>query len=266
MLKITLYLTFICLSLNSIAQSPWVNKKGSVYGQLSTSYLAYSNIFNTGPADIVESNYETKDITIGLYGEYSLSNKTSVILDLPFKNVQANNQILTGFGDPTIKIKHQISNKTPIAIYYGYTAPLSQRNGILRTGYKKHIGELGLSTGIGKEKYYVYGGFGYRYREQIPNQIIIDSEFGYKLQVAKRTLFLMLHIGGSLNTSTTEDPDGDETVLYHNNGQYLSPGLKLAYSPFQNLWINFGANFAITARNMGAAPLINFGLAYNLKK
>ena len=266
MLKITFYLTFICLSLNSIAQSPWVNEKGSFYGQLSTSYLAYNNIFNTGPADIVESNYETKDITIGLYGEYSLSNKTSMILDLPFKSVQANNQSLTGFGDPTIKIKHQISKKIPIAIYYGYTAPLSQRNGILRTGYQKHIGELGLSAGIGKEKYYVYGGIGYRYREQIPNQIIIESEFGYKLQVAKKTLFLMLNISGSLNTSSTEDHEGVETVLYHNNGQYLSPGLKLSYNLLQNFWINLAANFAITARNMGAAPQINFGLAYNFKK
>lgn len=251
---------------NAFSQSPWVNKKGSFYGQLGYTYLAYTELINEGGNNIVESPFATSDITMGLFGDYSLTNKTAVIVNLPFKSVESNNQALSGLGDATIHIKHQLPGKMPLAVYYGYTAPLSQRDGILRTGYKQHAAELGLSGGVGKAKYYTYGALGYKYRTNIPDQVMIDYEFGYKAAIAKRTLYMMLHIDGAINTSSVNDDEAEETMLYHNDGEYLAPGLKFSYNAVGDFWINLGAFGAMMARKMGAAPTVSVGLAYDLKR
>ena len=262
----TLYFVLFLLSINSYSQSPWINKKGSIYSQISLTYLSYNNIIRERAGDITTSNYNIKDITSGVYGNYSITDKSSVIINLPYKSVEYNNESLSGIGDATFKIKHRLPIKIPFAIYSGYTAPLSQRKNFLRTGYKQHAIEMGLSIGFSKQKYYTYTAFGYKYRANIPDQAIINTEFGYKLKLAKKTMYVILNINGALNTSLTEDDEGLETALYHNNGQYLSPGLKLAYNPIDNFSINLSAFGAFIARQMGAAPTINMGIAYHLKK
>ena len=78
-------------------------------------------------------------------------------------------------------------------------------------------------------------------------------------------LYLMFHIDGALNLNEILDTEADETVLYHNNGQYLSPGIKASLNAFSNWWINLGAYGAIIARNQGSAPALSIGLAYKSK-
>ena len=260
-----LLLLTICflVAISGFSQSPWVNKKGSFYGQLSTTFLSYNSIINDNYNDIIESEFTTNDITVGFFGDYSLTNKTAVIVDLPFKSVEHNGQSLSGLGDAKIKVKHQLADKIPFAVHYGYTAPLSERSGILRTGYKQHAAELGLSAGIGKSKYFTFGSLSYKYRTDIPDQVIFESEFGVSTEVADKVLFVIFRLDGALNTSSVEDLQGDETVLYHNNGEFVSPGLKFSYNVTKKFWINAGFFGAVHARKLGAAPTMNFGLAYN---
>jgi len=265
MQKAILYLSLFLFPLSGIAQSPWVNKKGSIYGQVSSSYLDYNKIYN-GLGNVVGSPYTTTDLTVGLFGEYSITDKTSVLVDLPFKSVQSNDQSLSGIGDTKIKLKHQLSTKVPLAIHGGYTAPLSQRKDFLRTGYKQHAIDLGLSIGLGKKKFYTYASLSYSYRTNIPDQIIADAEFGYITSFLKRDLYLMFHFSGTVNTSYSFDSEAAKTMLYHNNAEYLSPGLKLSYNPAGNFWLNLGANSALNASNVPAVRVYSIGLAYSLKK
>lgn len=163
-------------------------------------------------------------------------------------------------------MKYQILKKIPLAAYVGYTAPTAERDGIVRTGYAKQAIEAGLSGGLAKENVFGYATVGYRNRTDIPDQVTLEFEVGTNIKFEDRQLYLMFHIDGALNTSETTDPEADESALYHNNGQFLSPGLKAAFNVYDNWWINIGSFGAFEARNQGAAATFTVGLAYNLKK
>lgn len=267
-MKNTLYVCLLLsfLSVGSYAQSPWVNPKGSFYGQVSGTYLGYSSVINDELNQIVPVDFSTQDITTSLYADYSLSDKFAVIANLPFKSVLHNEQRLSGLGDPNLKVKYQILKKIPLAAYVGYTAPFSKRNGVLRTGYNQHAAELGLSVGKGNEKYFVYGGLGLRYRANIPNQVLLEFEYGYQFSLAKKPLYVIFRVDGMLNTSSVIDAEAGQANLYHNNGEFISPAVKFAYNAFNNVWINAAVHSAVFVKNFGASSTFNVGFAYKLTR
>lgn len=264
--KVVVFFIAFLVSQVAFAQSPWVGNKGSLYVQPSMTFLSYDKVFTSTSGEIIQADYATTDLTIGLFGDYSVTDNTAIIVNIPFKSVDYFNQSLSGLGDPSIKIKHQISDKRPFAIHYGYTAPLSKREGVVRTGYSQHAFDLGLSAGIGREKFFSYASLGYRYRNNIPDQIIVDAEFGLSRSLNKRKLYLMLHLDAALNTTTTQDPEGLQSGLYHNDGEFVSPAVKVSYNVAGKFWLNLGAGGAVYARHLGAAPTLSFGVAYNLKR
>ncbi len=258
-------LLFLLSATIGFSQSPWVNPKGSSYTQLSTTFLSYSSVFND-QGNVDETDFSTSDMTIGFFGDYSLSNKFAVTINFPIKSVEFNEEELSGLGDPRIRFKYQISGHKPLTVYAGYTAPLSERTGPLRTGYNQHALELGLSKGFSKNDYYGYGSLGYRYRTNIADQILIGGEIGTSISAFNRPLFLIFNLDGAINLSTEEDDDAANSVLYHNNSEFLSPGIKVSYNIFDHFWINAGGAGAFQAKNLGAAPTLSIGIAYNVKK
>lgn len=252
------------MSFSSFGQSPWVDNKGSVYAQLSGTFIAYNTIFNND-GEGAENTFDTNDRTIGLYASYSLTDRTGVQIDLPFKAVSSDGNSLNALGDISVKVKHELFKSLPLTAFAGYVAPTATREGSLRTGYQQHAVDLGLSTGFSRNSAFGYLGVGHRYRADIPNQITIDTEIGTTANFGERELLLIFHIDGALNLDELEDPEGDQSVLYHNNGQFLSPGIKISLNVVSNWWINFGTYGAIIATNQGAAPSVSIGIAYNKK-
>lgn len=263
--RIVLFFTLLMFSLSAFAQSPWVNKKGSLYAQLSNTGISYNSVFTT-TGEVVQTDVTTSDRTIGLFADYSISDRFSVLLDVPFKIVSIDDESLSGLGDPKIGFKYQFLDKIPFAVFTNYTAPASERTGALRTGYNEHAIDLGVSGGYSKTEFYTYGSVGYRYRTNLPDQILIDSELGFNISLFKKQAFFIVYIKGGLNTSRAEDVEADESVLYHNNSDYLSPGVKFSLNLFNNFWLTAGGAGAFVSRNSGAAPSGSIGIAYNLQK
>lgn len=257
--------SFLIISASTLlAQSPWVDDKGSIYAQLSVTSITYDAIFNND-SEGTQNSFDTSDRTIGLFAAYSLTDRTGIQIDLPYKAVSAEDNSLSALGDISVKLKHELFKEFPLTAFAGYTAPTATRDGALRTGFEQHGVDLGLSTGFSRNSTFGYFGAGHRYRSDIPNQIIIDTEIGTKANIGKKDLYLIFHIDGALNLTETTDPEADATVLYHNNGQYLSPGIKLSLNVVNNWWVNFGTYGAITATNQGAAPSLSLGIAYSKK-
>ena len=127
---------------------------------------------------------------------------------------------------------------------------------------------MGLSIGHSNDEFYTYLSGGYKYRTNIPGQVIIDSEIGTSIDIGERKLLLAFHIDAAVNTSDLDEPDLPtlNSNLYNYNGQYVSPGIKISYNVFSNFWINVASFGAVFAENQGAAPSLNVGLAYNRKK
>ncbi|MFK8037619.1 MAG: hypothetical protein AB8B74_04965 [Crocinitomicaceae bacterium] len=266
--KINVFSFLILFSVNVHSQSPWVNKKGSLYGQVSFTNLSYSSVINDELNEIVPTDFKSRDLTTSLFADYSLTDKMAVLANLPFKAVQHNNQSLSSLGDPTLKLKYRFLKNIPLAVNVGYMAPFSKREGVLRTGYSQHAAELGLSIGKGKERSFMYGGLGYRFRANIPSQALVEFEYGHQFLLTKKQkpFYLIFRIDGALLTSQTEDEEAGLANFYHNGGEFLSPALKLSFNAFGNFWFNAAAHSAVIVRNFGASSTLNFGLAYKIEK
>ena len=68
------------------------------------------------------------------------------------------------------------------------------------------------------------------------------------------------------NTSEIQDLGAGQANLFHNDGEFLSPALKLSYNAFDKFWINTGIHSAVFVRNFGAASTLNLGFAYKLER
>jgi len=259
--------TFLLLLASTLifAQSPWVENKGSFYAALTGTSITYTDIFNS-EGEGAQNAFETSDGTISFYGNYSLTDRTAIVVDLPFKVVSIDSSSLSALGDLKFQVKHELLKGFPLTAFASYAAPTATREGALRTGFRQHAVDGGLSTGFSRGSAFGYFGGGYRYRSEIPNQIVIDTEIGTKIELGSRALYLIFHIDGALNLDDAEDPEADGSVLYHNNGSFLSPGIKAGLNIADNWWINFGTYGAITATNQGAAPSLSLGVAYKYSK
>ena len=79
-------LIILILSISGYSQSPWTQEKGKFYTQLSfTSIAGYSSLF--GDPDY-NTERELSDRTLQLFGEYGLSDKTALLLSVPFKMIE----------------------------------------------------------------------------------------------------------------------------------------------------------------------------------
>lgn len=264
--KIFLLTLLLLQSARAFAQSPWINNKGSFYSQVSLTYLSYGSVINEKVNTIEPAEFRTRDITTNLFLDYSINNKLALVVNLPYKAVQYNDQSLSSLGDPSIKLRFKILQNIPLSVNIGYTAPLSTREGILRTGYKQHASELGFSIGKGRKKSFTYGGLGYRNRANIPNQVLVEYEYGYRFSLANNSFYTIFHIDGMLNTSDIEDNDAEDANLFHNNGEFISPAIKLSYNALDNFWFNLAIHSAVFVRNFGASSTFTFGLAYKLEQ
>ena len=259
---ILLFISLFGFTAIGFTQNPWVNKKGSLYAQVSATFIPKYTVGFQDDGGVEELPFATNDRTFSFYGSYSLTDRIEVTLNILQKAVSAEGNSLNNLGDPDLQLKYQIPGNIPLAVYGSYTAPLSEREGILRTGYNQHAAEAGLSVGMSKKNMFAYVSSGFRYRDNIPNQISIEAEVGTVKNFGTNALLLAFHIDGFINTSEVTDPLGDQTFLYHNNGSFISPGIKASLNISKNWWVNVSGFGAIVAANQAASPALSIAVAY----
>jgi len=193
-----------------------------------------------------------------------IEKKGSIYVSVNFSNISYDD-IFNNEGEG-LENTFETNDRTLSLYAQYYSIPTGTRDGVLRTGYVQHSIDGGLSTGFASGSNFAYLGAGFRYRNEIPNQFILDAEFGTKAYIGKKCLYLILHVDGALNFSEIEDPEADQSVLYHSNAEFLSPGIKLGLYLSDRLWLNVGTYGAIIAKNLAAAPSISIGVAWKLSK
>ena len=148
MKKIT-QLLILFFSLTIFSQGPWTKEKGKFYTQLSfTTIPNYNTLFGNPDYEIEGS---ISDNTIQFYGEYGISNKTTLLLNVPIKIISFDQNVVcvttpcnniknkeNAIGNIEIGIKHnfykkdwllsgQLSIETNTSSFY--------KNSGIRTGY-----------------------------------------------------------------------------------------------------------------------------------
>ena len=269
-------LLFLCISISAFSQSPWTQEKGKFYTQLSfTTIPNYDTLFGDPEYKI---SGEITDNTFQFYGEFGLSNKTTLILNVPYKiitNKGLVNPCLIApcpeysneekaFGNISIGLKHNFYKKDwLISGQFSVEANTSSYNTTsgIRTGYDAYTFTPLLIAGKGLGKSYLQAFVGADIRtNNYSSNFKIGGEYGTKLG-EKFWLIGFLDIVKSFENGDVNLPFANQlTGLYVNDQEYGGFGFKGIYEIKSNFGINAGLGGAFFGNNVAKQGAFTFGV------
>ncbi|WP_299833943.1 transporter [uncultured Tenacibaculum sp.] len=277
MKKLAYFLLF-CLTVNTYAQSPWTQKKGEAYLQLNfTTIPSYSDIF--GNPDF-QTEREISDNTLQLYAEYGISDKTTLIANLPLKFVSTGDLVNaspvsvtaegseTSLGNIQLGVRHNFYNKKWLIsgqlMVVANTGSFDAATG-LRTGYDAWTFTPVISAGRGFDKWYIQAFTGVDIRtNEYSSAFKLGGEAGYKVG---SWLWLAGFLDGvaSFQNGEVQQPITNLlTSLYVNDQSYAAFGFKIIGEINKNFGANVGLGGALSGRRVAKSPALSFGLYYKL--
>jgi hypothetical protein len=267
--------TLLFISIYAFSQSPWTQEKGKFYTQLSlTSIPSYNTLF--GDPDYTIDG-EITDNTIQFYGEYGLTDKTTLLLNLPYKAVKYNRNVIcvttpcnsiknqkSSLGNIELGLKHNFYKKDwLISGQFSVEANTSSYNvnSGVRTGYNAWSFTPLFIAGKSFGKAYVQTFIGANIRtNNYSSNFKIGGEIGRK--IAKNIWLIgFLDISKSLENGTIILPTENLfNGLYVNNQEYGSFGFKGIGEFSETFGITAGFGGAFFGNNVAKAPALTFGL------
>ncbi|TCI92123.1 hypothetical protein [Tenacibaculum sp. M341] len=271
------YLLFFSASI-AFSQSPWTKKKDEAYLQLSfTTISGYTELF--AKEDAFSTNREISDNTLQLYAEYGLSDKTTLIANVPLKLVSSGDLVdtavnlttessLTSLGNIQFGVKHNFYNKkwliTGQLMIEANSGDFELASG-LRTGYDAWSFVPVVSVGRGFDSWYIQAFTGVDIKtNEYSSAFKLGGELGYKttdwLWIAGFLDGLASFQNGEVAIPVTNTLTG----LYVNNQSFAAFGLKLIGEFNDNFGANLGFGGALSGRRVAKAPALSVGVYYKL--
>ncbi len=271
----------LCLLFGPLqAQSPWVPGQGN--GLLSTNLsaiLPYNATFNAGGEDRLY-NKQVLDMTLGIYGEYGVTERLAFIGNLPLKYLSttaysgescstcaftATEGNIAGLANTTFGAKYVLYNKGLIvSSQFTIDAPTGRFDNAtaLRTGYNDWGFTPMVSIGAGLGNAYVYGYGGLQFTTgNISHGTNSGFEAGYGFFKKRFYLAVGSNVRLSLNNVPNTEPiDNIYNALYVNNQEWVSMYVKLLYMlKTDQTGIQFVFGGAPYANQSAIAPSLNIG-------
>ncbi|CAM1341259.1 transporter [Tenacibaculum amylolyticum] len=277
-MKKLVYFLLFTLSLSTYAQSPWTQKKGEAYLQLTfTTIPKYSELY--GNPDY-SSEREISDNTLQLYAEYGLSDKTTLIANLPLKLVASNDLVtatatpitteesLTSLGNVQLGIKHNFLNKKWLVsgqlTVEANTGTFNAASG-LRTGYDAWTFTPIVSIGRGFNSWYIQAFTGVDIRtNEYSSAYKLGGELGYKAADWLWVAGFLDGVASFQNGEAVIPVTNTLTGLYVNNQSYAAFGLKFIGEINKNFGANLGLGGALGGRRVPKSPALSVGVYYKL--
>ncbi len=274
--SITFLMLVFCTSI--FAQSPWTKKKGEVYTQLSYTAIAnYTSLFGNPDYD---TEREVTDNTVQLYGEYGITDKTTLLVNLPIKllktgslTTESNSFITTEeskstLGNIELGVKHNFYNKKWLVSgqvnIEANTGSYEEDSGI-RSGYDAWTVTPLLSVGRGFDGLFVQGFVGANFRtNEYSSNFKIGAEVGKKM-LKRFWLIGFVDIVKSLENGDVILPVPNwATGLYVNDQEYGAYGLKVIgeITPKMGALAGFGGAFF--GNNVAKKAAVNIGVYYKM--
>ncbi|MEM7101967.1 MAG: hypothetical protein AAF502_02475 [Bacteroidota bacterium] len=268
---------FIFLTTFAFAQSAWTQPKGGGFAQLGlTSIPKYSSIY-TQDGESFNTSREISDKTIQLYGEYGIRDKTTIILAVPLKIVQAGDSsdvadlpisiqdgTLFGFGNIEIGVRQKLySGKFELSVQVKGelgTGSFDQPTG-LRTGFDTWGLQSLISIGTGIDDGYVFGYVGGGFRTgSYSSYFKTGLEGGYTF-FDRVTLAVFLDVLTSFKDGNRFDPiQNIETGLYLNDQQYVAYGFKVLGQITDLIGVSAAFGGAASGNLVPRSPSLNLGV------
>ncbi|NOZ46018.1 MAG: hypothetical protein GXO79_04465 [Chlorobi bacterium] len=284
MLKIIKLAILFFLIISQSFAGVWTRQKGSGYSQLSFTTKSYQNRYIGGYSDteIFRMRRAVTQTGFFFYGEYGISDKLTLITNIPFYSLNTSNVIntdpanpysdtlaagsLTGLGNVNVSLRYpvktdgllislQLSTEINSSVYDDFTG--------LRTGFDAWTFTPSILLGKGFSNQYFSFETGAFIRTNGYNQgIIAHAEYGW---TPNNKTYLIGVTNGvfKLTNGTYNDKNSKHTATFIDNQGYIAIGAKLfqKISSHFSLNITYFTGFAVI--NEGDNPGgLYFGLAY----
>lgn len=266
----------IFFSLQITAQSPWIQKKGHFFANVSYSSISdYSELF--GAPDFSLSGTIT-DRTYQFYGEYGLTNKTNLLVNIPLKSIDINNYVdpavfcggdcaesfsKTAFGNITLGLKHNFLKKKWVLsgqLSMQMNTGTYDETSAIRTGFDAYTFTplFLVGTSFGKNYFQSFIGADIRSNNYSSN-LKIGGEIGRKL-TQNIWVIGFVDVSQSLNNGDITFPTNNAAnSLYVNDQEYLAYGLKGIFE-FYDFGLTAGFGSALSGNNVPKKAAISFGV------
>lgn len=276
-MKNSILVLVLSFSVAAFSQSPWTKEKSKFYTQLSFTTIPNYNTFFGDPNYEVPS--EITDNTIQFYGEYGISDKTTLIVNLPLKLITIND-----FEDPRIDcggdcsrdfsnialgnvefgIKHNFYKKDwLISGQFSIEANTSSYDAAsgIRTGYDAYTFTPLLLAGRSFGKTYVQGFLGANVRtNDYSSNFKLGGEVGRTISKGIWLIGFVDVVKSLVNGNIILPTQNSFTSLYINNQDYGAYGIKGIGEITNNFGITAGFGGAFFGNNVAKQAALNFGL------
>lgn len=294
------FLMLFCLLFSvqqsSQAQQVWTKKKGELYTHLGSSFGGYSSVFSEGTTGLALPRFVT-DLTIDNYTEYGILDNFVATLQVPLRVISTSSQLnedailpivaggdsmplpagtLTALGNIRLGLTYGIMQDKAFRMAFKlntmfntatYNEELGLRSGPSTWGFCPLI-----IAGYGHKYFFTSSELGFNFRTNgYSNQLISNTQIGTTI---KENYYIILTINLLTPIKPTNyDKESEErlrlyqTGVFHNNQQYLSPGLKFGCNLNSNwsLWAGVGVGGGV-ANEVGQALGVNLAVSYQIKK
>jgi len=280
-LLMVLFTLGVCEHTN--AQSGWTKEKGEGFFQTSFQTFSSDQYFTLDGEVLTTNTFHQQSIVF--YGEYGVTDKFTIITNLPLQtfNGFSSTETVSGLGDLRVEFKHSILKKyLPLAISVAPELPTGKANNFAKSkindfdqiNLPSGDGEfnvwttLASSFALGEIPFYgsIFGSYNYRTQYQglsFTDQIAVGAEIGY--QIAGK-----VWVNVRLNALTSVDEVTVITDFVRGDGtEYTSYsfGAGIPIVKDFNLSLNY-RNFndwIFSRKNIYSAGVLSIGIFYNLK-
>jgi len=274
MKHITTFLILL-ISISVFSQGPWTQEQGKWYTQASFSTIPnYDALF--GDPDY-NTERETTDNTLQFYGEYGISDKTTLIINLPLKIIKTGNLTIpnstpvltdegseTALGNIEISVRQNFYKKVWLLSgqfsLEANTSSFDDATGI-RTGYDAWSFKPLFLAGRSFKKSYLQTFAGASIRtNDYSSSYKIGAEYGIKI-IKSIWLAGFLDIEKSFENGSVVLPDSNlATGLYVNNQEYGVFGFKAIGEFSDDFGVTASLPSALFGNNVAKQVAFSFGL------
>ena len=268
----------VSISFSVFGQSPWTKNKKEAYLQIAyTTIPNYTELFGD---PTFNTERKINDNTLQFYAEYGLTDKTTLLVNLPLKVVAANDLVdsnasplttegsETNIGNVQLGLKQNFIHKKWLlsgqVMVEANTSNFYEASG-LRTGYDAWTVSPLVVTGTSMSKWYVQAFAGTDIRtNNYSSSLKLGSEFGYK---TLDWLWIAVFLDGvaSFKDGDIVLPETNVlTGLYVNNQSFTGYGLKFIGEFNEKSGINIGLGGALGGENVAKTPAISLGVYYGI--
>ena len=281
-LKKTILIAAICVSCTNYAMAQaWVQKKGNSYSQIGFSTIAGESKYNNS-GDPLDLARKVSDITLQLYHEQGITDKLTVIGNVPIKFVSTGDKVvsegfsgntlpagkLTGLGNISLSVVYGIKQNPSLVYSVQLRTDLNTASEDQTTGLRTGVDAWGIApsfhVGYGGNSFWTSFNIGTNLRtNNYSTQWFSNYQIGTKLG-RNFDIIGQFEVLQSFEDGNAPDGNAIETGLYTNNLEFAAINLKLGYSLKEEITFWGAIGGGVSGNDVLRAPAFSLSISYKM--